>query len=254
MADCFTCDSTRVMHVCVLSAFTFATLLSVLFRFCARRIQRIRLELNDYLCILGLVGSRPLECWPNADRTLGLHHGVDSLHNSFHSPQLSQPRSRLGRQSAAGGTAPLDHVRYFHPGLCLGSLYSDFPDAVLSRDLLRRSRLQSGLFRGRSPSLLLDMPSFRIPLGSVHPRLLWRSEVSRSFHRSFQPLDGHHDCCTPNARSVGSSSADEEEADHSSHVFHGSSVSAPQEKKKRRETWTLISRTESAPSRWHGSK
>ncbi|CAF9933487.1 MAG: hypothetical protein ALECFALPRED_005609 [Alectoria fallacina] len=55
MANCFTCDSTPVMHVCVLSAFSFATLLSVIFRFCARRIQRIRLELNDYLCIVGLV-------------------------------------------------------------------------------------------------------------------------------------------------------------------------------------------------------
>ena len=55
MADCFACDSTRVMHVCVLSAFSFVALVSVIFRLWARKIQRLKLELNDYLCIVGLV-------------------------------------------------------------------------------------------------------------------------------------------------------------------------------------------------------
>ena len=55
MADCLTCDSARVMHVCVLSAFSLAALVFVVFRLCARRIQKIKLELNDYLCIVGLV-------------------------------------------------------------------------------------------------------------------------------------------------------------------------------------------------------
>ena len=55
MADCFVCDFARVMHVSVLSAFSFFALVSVVFRLWARRIQKVKLELNDYLCIVGLV-------------------------------------------------------------------------------------------------------------------------------------------------------------------------------------------------------
>lgn len=55
MADCFSCDSTRVMHVSVLLVFSFVAFVSVVFRLWARKIQRIRLELNDYICVVGLV-------------------------------------------------------------------------------------------------------------------------------------------------------------------------------------------------------
>lgn len=61
MADCFRCDPMRVMHVCVLSAFSFTALVSVISRLCARKIRKIELELDDYLCIVGLVRSRPLK-------------------------------------------------------------------------------------------------------------------------------------------------------------------------------------------------
>ena len=45
----------RVMHVCVISAFSFAALVFVILRLYARKIHMIKLELNDYLCIIGLV-------------------------------------------------------------------------------------------------------------------------------------------------------------------------------------------------------
>lgn len=171
MADCFTRDTTRVMHVSVLSAFSFATLVSVILRLCARKIQRMELELNDYLCLVGLVCSRPLKYSPNAHQTLDLYLRNDSLHNAFHhisSPRPSQPRRKLGRQRPARGTAPLGNIRDFRPSVCPDSLYANLPDAVFSYHLLRSPRLQFGLFCVRSPSLLLDMPAFRIPLGSVH--------------------------------------------------------------------------------------
>lgn len=176
MADCFTCDSTRVMHVCVLSAFSFAALTSVVLRLSARKLQKIRLELNDYLCIAGLVCSRPPECLPNADRTLGLYLSIINLHNAFHhfsGPRPSQPRHKLGRQSVARGTAPLGYIRDIYPGLCPDSLYPNFPDAVFPYNLLRDPRHQSGLFCCRSPSLLFDMPAVCISLESVHRWLLW---------------------------------------------------------------------------------
>lgn len=55
MTDCFNCDSMRVMHICVLSAFSFTALVSVISRLWARKIRKIQLELDDYLCIVGLV-------------------------------------------------------------------------------------------------------------------------------------------------------------------------------------------------------
>ena len=61
MTDCFTCDFVRLMHVSVLSAFSFLALVSVVLRLCARKIQRVKLELNDYLCIVGLVCLRIIE-------------------------------------------------------------------------------------------------------------------------------------------------------------------------------------------------
>ncbi|MCJ1279015.1 hypothetical protein MMC21_006836 [Puttea exsequens] len=53
--DCFSCDSTRVMHVIVIAVFTFLGLIATAFRLWARKIQRIGLEINDYLCIAGLI-------------------------------------------------------------------------------------------------------------------------------------------------------------------------------------------------------
>lgn len=56
-SQCFRCDSTQVMHVALLATFAFLALVSVLFRLWSRKIQRMTLALNDYLCIVGLVGS-----------------------------------------------------------------------------------------------------------------------------------------------------------------------------------------------------
>ena len=137
MADCLTCDSVRVMHVCVLSTFSLAALVFVAFRLCARRIQMIKLELNDYLCIVGLVWSFKFKYQTNADRTLALYLGVNSLHNA----KFGQSRQNLGKQSTARGTASLGHICDFHPGVCPESLHPNFPDAVISDHLLCSSRL-----------------------------------------------------------------------------------------------------------------
>ena len=55
MGDSFAADPTRVMHVAVLSVFCFFALVAVIFRLWARRVQRARWEVNDYLCIVALV-------------------------------------------------------------------------------------------------------------------------------------------------------------------------------------------------------
>lgn len=48
-------DPEAVTRVAVLSVFCFIALLAVIFRLWARRIQRARWGLNDYLCLVGLV-------------------------------------------------------------------------------------------------------------------------------------------------------------------------------------------------------
>lgn len=55
----FSQDPTRVMHVAVLSVFSFLALFAVIFRLWARKIQRNVWEANDYLVIVGLVGVAP---------------------------------------------------------------------------------------------------------------------------------------------------------------------------------------------------
>ncbi|KAF6220389.1 hypothetical protein HO133_003521 [Letharia lupina] len=55
MADCATCDPSKIMHVSVISVFAFLALMSLIFRLWARMIKRNRLEWNDYLCVGGLV-------------------------------------------------------------------------------------------------------------------------------------------------------------------------------------------------------
>lgn len=55
IANCFRCDSMRVMDVWVLSTFSFVAAVSVISRLCARKIRKIKLKLDDYLCIVGLV-------------------------------------------------------------------------------------------------------------------------------------------------------------------------------------------------------
>lgn len=92
----------------------------------------IKLELNDYLCIVGLVWSRTFKCQTNADRTIGLYLRINNLHHA----RFSQSRKTLGRQIAARGTASLGHIYDFHPGLCPESLHPNFPDAVISDHLL----------------------------------------------------------------------------------------------------------------------
>ncbi|CAF9903843.1 MAG: hypothetical protein ALECFALPRED_003006 [Alectoria fallacina] len=56
----FSQDSTRVMHVAVLSVFSFLALVAVIFRLWARKIQRNKWETNDYLVIVGLIWALAL--------------------------------------------------------------------------------------------------------------------------------------------------------------------------------------------------
>ena len=60
----FSQDTTRIMHVAVISVFSFIALLAVIFRLWARRLSKNIWEANDYLIIVGLVGVA--ECFKNA--------------------------------------------------------------------------------------------------------------------------------------------------------------------------------------------
>ena len=51
----FSDDSTRVAHVVVIAVFAFFAVLALILRLWARKIQRVALELSDYLLIVGLV-------------------------------------------------------------------------------------------------------------------------------------------------------------------------------------------------------
>ena len=82
--------------------------------------------------------------------------------------------------------------------------------------------------------MLLDMPAFSIPVGSVHQWLLWKSKVIGSVHWSVQPCNGRHNCCAPNASSVGPPNAYEEKADRGRYVLYGNSVSIPKLFKRRK--------------------
>ena len=44
-----------VKHVTIISVFSGIASVAVILRYCARRIQNMSLELNDYLIVLGLV-------------------------------------------------------------------------------------------------------------------------------------------------------------------------------------------------------
>ena len=55
MASCISCDSATVLHIPVMSVFTFIAIVSVIMRVVARKSQRTSIELNDYLCIFALV-------------------------------------------------------------------------------------------------------------------------------------------------------------------------------------------------------
>ena len=55
----FSQDPTRVVHVAILSVFSFLALVAVILRLWARKIQRHKWEANDYLIIVGLVGVAP---------------------------------------------------------------------------------------------------------------------------------------------------------------------------------------------------
>ena len=216
------------MHVCVLSAFSFAALISVLFRLCARKIQMIRLELNDYLCIAGLVCTRPFSAGGMLIESLDVHLRIDIFHDTFHYVSEFRPRRsqyELGRQGAADWTAAMGYLRNAYPGLSSDAVCSNLSDAIFSQSLLSGPRLQSGLFYGRGPSLFLDLPASRIHLGPVYRWVLREPKVSRHVHWSVQPLVGRHDCRAPNASVVGSPNAEEAEASHYRHVLHGSGVS-----------------------------
>lgn len=55
----FSDDPTRIAHIIVLSVFSFLALLAVILRLWARKIQRMRLDLSDYLIIAALVRIAP---------------------------------------------------------------------------------------------------------------------------------------------------------------------------------------------------
>lgn len=78
MADCATCDPSKIMHVSVISVFAFLALMSLIFRLWARMIKRNRLEWNDYLCVGGLVFIASSEEFVrHAKLTSGLYTGFD---------------------------------------------------------------------------------------------------------------------------------------------------------------------------------
>ena len=78
------------------------------------------------------------------------------------------------------------------------------------------------------------MPAFCIPVGPVDQWLLWRSKVIGFVHWSVQPYIGCHNCCAPDASSVGSPCAYEEKAARGRYVFYGDSVSTPGVSKRRK--------------------
>ena len=57
---------------------------------------------------------------------------------------------------------------YSGPRLGFVALHLYIPDSTLSLYMLRGPGLQSGVLCGYSPSLLLDMPTFRLQLGSLY--------------------------------------------------------------------------------------
>lgn len=87
--------------------------------------------------------------------------------------------------------------------------------------MLWATRHQRGLFYRDSAGMLSDMPTFRLQLGSVHSRDLWRPEVLRSIHWNLQLLDGHRYHCITNARLMGASNADGKESRFERHIFLG---------------------------------
>ena len=72
------------MHVSVVSVFAFLALLSVIFRLWARRIKSVRLELNDYLCMGGLVYSPPQVSTPLANLSLDLRNSFDCTFSALY--------------------------------------------------------------------------------------------------------------------------------------------------------------------------
>ena len=80
--------------------------------------------------------------------------------------------------------------------------------------------------------MLLDMPAFCIPVGSVYQWLLWKSKVIGSVHWCVQPHIGRHNCCAPDASSMGPPNAYKEKANRGRYVLYGSSVSIPELSKR----------------------
>ena len=231
MENCLTCDSTRVVHVCVLSAFSFAALVSVVFRLCSRNIQKTRLELNDYLCIAGLVYTLPFNAGGMLIESLDLYPRLDDFHDAFHRRsdfRARQSQYELGGQGSADWSTGMGYLRNSYSGLSSDTICPNLSDAIFPTNMLSCSRLQSGLFHGRRPSCFLDMSASRIHLGPIRQWFLREPKVSRHVHRIVQPLVGHHGCRTPHASFVGSSNAEEAKASHKRHVLYGSGVSNPQ--------------------------
>lgn len=70
MPQSFSDNSTRVAHVVVIAIFSFFAVLALILRLWARKIQRVALELSDYLLVLGLV-------WTALDGALRRHTDVE---------------------------------------------------------------------------------------------------------------------------------------------------------------------------------
>ena len=67
--------SYQMVHSVLLLVFSSIAMLAVFLRFWARRIQKLALELNDFLIVLGLVSSLSLPYSPFADQQSDLRIG-----------------------------------------------------------------------------------------------------------------------------------------------------------------------------------
>lgn len=86
----FSHDPTRVMHVVILSVFSFLALVAVIFRLWARKILHNTWEANDYLIIVGLVGVAPANPRRSSNKTFqiwALALSIFTMHCK-HSPWL----------------------------------------------------------------------------------------------------------------------------------------------------------------------
>ena len=105
-------------------------------------------------------------------------------------------------------TTSLDHCSHLHTRIRHLLVHLDLLHKTFSDRMLCDSHHQPRLLRSNSFGMLFDMPTFRLQLGSVHSRNMWRREVLGSIHCSVQPVDGHRNRLVTFTRFVGASDAD----------------------------------------------